>query len=99
MTLHARRIPNATLVPVTEAKKLYCLTEADLNDLPYDERDNPHGSSVMRLYNHGHLKRAALAKYGSAEGLAAKKQRNEEIAAKARATRAANKKAAAAGAV
>jgi hypothetical protein len=89
-------------VPATEAKKLYCLTEADLNSLPCDERANPHspsGSSVMRLYMHGHLKRAALAKHGSEEGLEAKKQRNAEIAAKARATRAANKKAAAAGAV
>jgi hypothetical protein len=69
-----RRIPNAALVPATEAKKLYCLTESDLLDLPCDMRDNPHGSSVMRLYNHGHLKQAALAKHGSEEGLAAKKR-------------------------
>ena len=93
------------MVTVTEAKKLYCLNEKDLFELPCEERENPHpaaysaflGRSVgyMRLYERGDLKRAAIAKYGSEAGLADKKRRNAEIAAKARATRLANKSAAA----
>jgi len=80
------------LITATEAKKLYCLTETDLLELPCHVDDNPHNSlSLMRLFRRGDLKQAALAKYGSEEGLAEKKRRNAEIAAKRRATLEANK--------
>jgi hypothetical protein len=56
----------------SRARDELCLTEADLAGLKMEHAPNPHGRghAPMRLYDQGELQAAALAKLGSAEGLA-----------------------------
>jgi hypothetical protein len=77
----------------TDAKKMYTLRDSDLAGLECELQENPHGAhyAPMRLFLRTHLQAACLARHGSKEGLALKKQSIGEAAAKRKATMAANK--------
>jgi len=74
------------LITKTEAKKLYCLTDNDLEDVDCITGSNTFNRSMVSyLYEEEDLKNAAIAKHGSLENLEKKlelKQKKKEELAK-----------------
>ena len=68
----------------TAAKQAFALTDSDLATLPYRQKKNPvvKTAAPMRLYLESDLQKAAIAKYGSLDGLDATLEKREALRAK-----------------